>query len=275
MSDDGVITDLETLAAAVPDGSLVAVPPDYAGVPMAATRALVRRGSRALKLLAVPSSGMQADLLIGAGCLAAIETAAVSLGEAGVGPRFAAALRAGALAVTDSTCPAIHAALQAAEKGVPFMPLRGMIGSDIARHRSDWRIIDNPFGEDDPIILLPAIVPDIALVHAPLADRAGNLWVGRRRELVSMAHAARTTFATVEAIHEGDLIAEPRYAAGTIPALYVSRIAVAAEGAWPVGLEDGYPPDAAHQALYARMARTDEGFAAYLARYVLDERRAA
>src|SRR5204862_505937 len=83
---------------------------------------------------------------------------AVGLGEFGPAPRFAAAVRGGEIAVRDTTCPAIHAALQASEKGVPFLPLRGLIGSDLLRHRPDWRVIDNPFANHDPIVLLPADV---------------------------------------------------------------------------------------------------------------------
>src|SRR5207247_1920834 len=81
-----------------------------AGVAMAATRALVRRGAKRLNLVAVPTSGIQADLLIGSGCVESIEAAGVSLGELGPAPRFAAAVRAGEILVKDTTCPASHAA---------------------------------------------------------------------------------------------------------------------------------------------------------------------
>ena len=119
---------LEALAARIPDGSLLAIPPDHVGVAMAATRALLRRGARGLRLLTVPTSGLQADLLIGAGAVAEIETAGVMLGEAGSAGRFTAAIKAGSIVIRDATCPAIHAGLQAAEKGIPFMPLRGILG---------------------------------------------------------------------------------------------------------------------------------------------------
>ena len=82
-------------------------------------------------------------------------------------------------------------------------------------------------GASDPILLVPAIRPDVALFHAARADRAGNVWIGVRRELMLMAHAARTTLVTVEEIVEDDLLADDRSAAGTIPALYVSAIAEA------------------------------------------------
>ena len=275
MADSGLIVSLDALAAQVPDGTLLAVPPDYSGVAMEATRALIRRGVKRLHVVAVPTSGLQAELLIGAGCVETIEAAAVTLGEAGPAPRFSAAVKSGAVRIRDATCPAIHAALQAAEKGIPFMPLRGIIGTDILRHRTDWRTVQNPLSEgDDPIVLLPAIQPDIALFHVPLADREGNVWVGRRRELVTMAHAAKRNLVTAEVIQEQNLLEDERLAAGVIPALYVSAVAEAARGAWPIGLEGRYEPDTAHIADYVRTARSEDGFRAYLAGHVLARRAA-
>ena len=130
----------------------------------------------------------------------------------------------------DATCPALHAAFQASEKGVPFMPLRGLIGTDVLKNRPDWKVIDNPFGNDDPIVLLPAIKPDVALFHAPMADREGNVWIGRQRELVTMAHAAERTIVTVEKLHDGNLLDDPTLAAGTLPGFYVEHVAVAERG---------------------------------------------
>ena len=260
---------LDRLAGRIADGAVLALPPDYSFVPMAAVRALVRRGVRALNLVTVPQAGIAADLLIGAGCVASIETAAVSLGELGNAPRFAAAVEGGRLAIRDSTCPAIHAALQAAEKGVPFMPLRGLIGSDLLRVRPDWQVIDNPLTDGgDPIVLLPALRPDVALFHAPWADEHGNVWLGARRELVTMAHAARETLVTVEEVRPGDLLADETLAAGTLPALYVTALAEAPQGAWPLGLAGRYEADRARLADYARLAASEEGFAAYCARHV-------
>jgi glutaconate CoA-transferase, subunit A len=213
-------------------------------------------------------------LLIGAGCVETLETSAVSLGEFGPAPRFTAAILAGTIKMKDATCPALHAALQAAEKGVPFMPLRGLIGSDILKYRDDWKVIDSPFGNSDPIVLLPAIKPDVALIHAAMADRFGNVWIGRQRELATMAHAAERTIATVEKVHDGNLLDDPVLAAGTLPGFYVASVVVAERGAWPLGLPDHYAADADHLAEYARMAATAEGFSEYLERYV-HERRAA
>jgi len=260
---------LDALAALVPDGALLALPPDNSLSPGAFARALARRGVHDLRLVGVPVAGYAADLLIGAGCVAEIQTSAVSLGEAGFAPRFSAAVKAGTLRVRDATCPAIHTMLQAAEKGVPFMPLRGVIGSDILAHRPDWRVIDNPMADGgDPIVLLPALVPDFVAFHAVMADEAGNVWVGRRRELATLAHAARNALVTVERLVKGDMLEDERLAPGVISGTYVSAVAVAERGAWPIALLDEYGFDAAHVAEYARLARTEDGFRTYLDRYV-------
>src|SRR5687767_6314461 len=146
------LSSVDGIAEAIADGSLIGLPPDYSLVAMEAVRALIRRNARNLRLLGVPQLGMCADLLIGAGCVAEIETSAVSLGEAGLAPRFTEAAQAGTLKVKDATCPLVHGGLQAAEKGVPFMPSRGVIGSDLAKHRADWKTIQNPLTQEpDPI----------------------------------------------------------------------------------------------------------------------------
>jgi glutaconate CoA-transferase subunit A len=262
---------LEEALAPVTDGCMLAVPRESSGVPMAATRALIRRGIARLHLVALPTSTLQADLLIGAGCIATLETSAVSLGEFGPAPRFNAAILGGTIEMRDATCPALHAQFQAAEKGVPFMPLRGLLGSDVLAHRPEWKVVDNPFGNDDPIVLLPALTPDVALFHAPMADRFGNVFIGTQRELVTMAHAAKATIVTVEKIHGGDLLRDPVLAAGTLPGFYVEKVVVAPRGAWPLPLPDHYGIDAAHMGEYAGLAATADGFAQYLDRYVYEK----
>ena len=74
-----MIETLQDLVARIPNGAMLVVPPDYSGVAVAATRALISRGVHDLHLLASPSSGIQADLLIAAGCVRTMEAAAVSL----------------------------------------------------------------------------------------------------------------------------------------------------------------------------------------------------
>ncbi|MEO1091414.1 MAG: CoA transferase [Pseudomonadota bacterium] len=260
-----MLRSLEALAEALPDGALVGVPADYSGVPMALTMALLRRRTRGLRLFCLPTGHLQVDVLIGAGAVAEVETSAVSLGEFGLAPCFSRACEHSEVVVRDSTCPAMHAQLTATERGVPFMPMRGLIGSDVLAHRPDWRVVDNPLSDGgDPLVLLPAIKLDVAVFHAPFADEEGNVWIGRRRELATLAHAAERSLVTVEAIRPGSIFEREGTAAGGLSALYVEAIAVAAKGAAPLGLGDVYGVDAAALGAYAKAARTREGFRQWL-----------
>jgi len=237
-----IVRTLEEALAPISDGCVLAVAREQSGVAMAATRTLIRRGVRRLHLVTLPTSSLQADLLIGAGAIETLETSAVSLGELGPAPRFCAAVRAGAIRMKEATCPAIHAAFQAAEKGVPFMPLRGLIGSDLLAHRADWKVVDNPIGRD--------------------------------RELAAMAHAAAKTVVTVEKIQDENLFDDPWLAAGALGGFYVERVALVPKGAWPLALAGHYCADDLHLAEYARLAASEEGFAQYLELHVHAQRAA-
>jgi glutaconate CoA-transferase subunit A len=257
----------------VEPGMRIALPVDYAGVSMALTPHLIEHGAGDLHLVCVPTGGLQPDMLIGAGLVRVIETSAMTLGEAGGAPCFNRAVKDGSIEIRDATCPAIHAGLLAAQKGAPFTAMRGLIGSDVLRYREDWRVIDNPFSDgEDPVVLIPAIHPDIAIFHCPMADRQGNVWIGRRRELATMAYASKRTIVTVERVIEGSLFENETMAAGTLPALYVDAIGIAPKGAQPYGLWGEYAVESEEILRYAAAARTEEGFAAYMAGRVKEAR---
>lgn len=259
------LVTLTELAARIPDGARLAIPKDDTGVAMAATCALLRRGVQQLRLVCVPVAGLQADVLIGAGCVASVETSAVTLGEHGAAPRFTAAVREGRIRVIDATCPAIYAGLQASQKGIPFMPLRGIIGSDLLAHRQDWKIIDNPFAPDplgapDRLVAIQAITPDLALFHAIAADRHGNVFLGRDRDGLLLAHASRGALVTVEELVDGNLLDDPTRAGSVLPALYVDAVAQVPRGCAPLRFGDAYGNDDAWLARYAESARSATGF---------------
>jgi glutaconate CoA-transferase, subunit A len=245
---------------------LVAMPPDYSMPAMEVVRFLIKKKSRRLRLLGVPILGLCADLLIGAGCVAEVETSAVSLGEAGLAPRFSEAVEKGEIKIRDATCPAIHTGLQAAEKGVPYMPLAGIAGSDLIKERPEWKV-------QGDLVLVPAIRPDVALFHARWADEAGNVWVGRRRELATAAHAARTTLVTFEEKKPGDMLEDELLAPGVVSSIYVSAVAQAPRGAWPLGVPGLYGVDDTHLSQYAKAAKTRDGFQRYLDEWVLTPRK--
>lgn len=272
--------DIDALAGRIPHGATVTLPSafsgDISGASMAATRALIRRRVRGLHLVCVPGGSLQADMLIGAGCVASVETGSMLLYEYGPASRFVEAQRDGTIEVRDSTCPAIHASLIAGEKGLPFLPMRGLIGSDILRHRGGrWRTIDNPYAVDDPIVLIQALRPDATLLHVPLADRAGNIWISQRAEFQTLCRGTDCALVTFESFFDGNLLDDRTMAPGTVPSMYVTALSHQPGGSWPLLGGPGLPEDAAHMRQYAEAARTKEGFRRYLEQHVLVEARSA
>ena len=251
------LISLDQIAAGIPDGCKLVIAKDYTGVSIAATMALIQRQARNIHLVCLPISGLQADMLIAAGCLSTIETSAVTMDEYGASPSFQRAVRDGSIKLLDGTCPAIHAGIQASQKGIPFMPLRGILDSDLLRHRTDWTVIDNPFAEQDPIVAIKAIDPDVALIHAVSADRFGNVFIGRERDCLTIAHAAKKSYVTVESIEEGNLLDDPNRAGSVLPALFIEGIALAPQAAWPVGFGDHYAGD--DKAMRAYLKGVKEG----------------
>ena len=200
----------------------------------------------------------------------------MTLGEAGGAPRFVEGVRAGAFRLMDATCPAMLAGLVAGQKGVPFMPIRGLIGSDLMKARPDWKIIDNPFSPGDPIVVVPAIRPDVALFHAPEADRFGNVRIGRQAELAAMAYAAKATLVTVERIRETSLLEDENSAAGVLPALYVdARSPRRATAPGRSGSGANIASTTPRSRDTPAWRRSAEGFAAYIARLRRDGLEAA
>jgi glutaconate CoA-transferase subunit A len=118
------------------------------------------------------------------------------------------------------------------------------------------------------VLFIPALKPDVVLFHARWADAAGNVWVGRRRELATAAHAAKTVLVTYEELREGDMLEDELLAPGVISSIYVSAVAHAPRGAWPLGMPGVYGADDLHLSQYAKAAKTREGFQRYLDEWV-------
>ena len=265
-------TNITEIAEEVKNNSLLGIPADYSGVPMSVTIELIKNEKKNLKLYCLPLTTIQGDMLIGSNCVSEIETAAVTLGEFGQAPRFQDAVINKKIHVKDSTCPALHAQLQATERAVPFMPLRGIIGSDLTKYRKDWKIIENPIKtsnqNDLKIIILPAIKLDIFIFHAPRADIKGNIQIGRRREIATLAHASRKVFVTVEEIVEYDFFDNEIEASASLSSMYIDGIAISKKGAWPCGLSTLYEQDALEMKKYASAAQSDETFQKYMKDFI-------
>lgn len=250
-------------------GSKLAIPTDfsgfYSGVPMETTREIIRKRLENLHVVALPTSGLQIDMLVGAGCVSKLEASSLFMGEYGVPPKFSQGFHSKSFEMIESTCPAIHAGFQAGERGIPFIPIRGILGSDVVSLRQDWKVVQNPISaEEDPIILIPAINPDWSIFHAPMADIYGNIYYGRRRELAVMARASRGTLVTVEELYDGNLMENEALSCATLPDVYVTAFSVVSRGAWPYGFGGYYEEDREEIRRYIKQAATTHGFDEYL-----------
>ncbi|HXM54727.1 MAG TPA: CoA-transferase [Candidatus Dormibacteraeota bacterium] len=185
--------------AGIPDGASVALGRPAA---LALVEELARQGRRDLHLIGVPTGGRAVELLIAAGCAASLESSGVDLGEEGQAPAFARAVEEGRLRMIDSSCPAMLAALQAGASGVSFAPVPGLLGSDLLARRPDFRVIDDPFRAGGSVVLVPAIVPEHALLRGRRADPDGNVVIGIEYDDRLVARAAGHVIYSVEAVRE-------------------------------------------------------------------------
>ncbi len=147
------------------------------------------------------------------------------------------------------------------------MPVRGFLGTDYLKVRPEFRVIENPYNPGEPVVVVPAIRPDFALIHAFRADAQGNVLADPTQDAGLMARASRFAIVTVEEVQEGPLEPGP----GFIPAFYVGAMAVAPGGARPGACPGYYGRDEAEIKAYVGLARTEAGFREYLARHVLNE----
>lgn len=195
---------------------------------------LLKSRATNLHVITVPTGGLLIDLLIKYKKVGHIETSGISLGEDGPAPQFTEALNGTnlnesrqsekAIKITDATCPAIYAGLQAAEKGIPFMPIRGLIGSDIVKKRKELKIIKNPYKENDLIVCIPPIAPDFTVFHVSLADVHGNVFIASDPELKLLAHASKKTLVTTDLIVQDNLLEKADYKNNTLSNFYIDAI---------------------------------------------------
>ncbi len=154
---------------------------------------------------------------------------------------------------------------------VPFVPVRGLLGTDYMKVRPDFKEIRNPYDPAEPIAIVPAIAPDVAVFHGFQGDRHGNVVASAAADAKLIAQAARRTIATVEELVDGDLAAMPVKGA-LVPGIHVTAIVHAPRGAHPTSCHGRYGVDRAHLLEYIEAGRADATFKAYLDRYVLGTR---
>jgi glutaconate CoA-transferase subunit A len=262
------VVDLPTAAGIVADGNTIALGGGLsARLPMALVRELVRQGRRGLHVVG-SAHGIDVDLLIAAGAIRVCQESYVGFEQdLGLAPAYRRAAEAGQIEVLESCCGTMLNQLRAAALGIPYIPVQGVIGSDILGLHPEYREVQCPF-TGQTLVAVPALHPDVALLHAPVGDSRGNVHLDRPYVLDEFfAQAAREVVVTVERIVSTDELA----AVGvTIPAHLVSSITEVPFGAHPSSCYPDYAYDRGHLSEYVAAATEGgEHLAGYLDQYVL------
>lgn len=237
----------EDAVALVDDGALVAFSGAILrGKPVAAALALARAGRRDLGVVAFTGS-LEIEILLAAGALRSVVSSYVGFGAHGPARAFAAAVAAGEVEDRELSEWMLVGGLRAATMGIPFLPTRAALGSELVEARRLRTVVD-PYGGDE-LLAVPAIRPDVAFVHAWRADTDGNVqlpWPPDHLADVDLlvARAARTVVVSVEeVVPPGEVASTPERT--RLFGFELDLLVEAPGGARPGGLPPLYDEDAA------------------------------
>jgi glutaconate CoA-transferase subunit A len=264
------VVSLQEAASLVSDGDVLALQNMATqAAPMAMVRELIRQERRDLTLVALVG-GMAVDWLAAAGCLSGFIGAAVSMEQFGLCQQYRRAVEAGTIRVEELSELALINRLGAGARNLPFLPIRGLIGTDlIGIDPENLVLIDDPFGGPQ-VVACRALVPDVALVHAHRGDRAGNIACDpsiRWPDAGIMPKAARTVIVTVEEIVDTEVLRRDPDRT-VLPGFVVDAVVEVPYGAHPTSFFPRYGYDTALHEQWAQAARDDAAAAEFLDRYV-------
>ncbi|HZS63534.1 MAG TPA: CoA transferase subunit A [Xanthobacteraceae bacterium] len=265
-----IMTLPEAVAAHVRDGDSVAMEGFTHLIPYAAGHEIIRQRRRDLTLIRM-TPDLIYDQLIGMGCAKRLVFSWG--GNPGVGSlhRFRDAVENGwphPLEIEEHSHAAMANAYEAGAANLPFAVFRGYVGADLAKVNPNIKFIACPF-TGETLACVPALRPDVAIVHAQKADRAGNVLfdgiVGVQKEVVL---AAKRSIVTVEEIV--DDLGPRSYNAAVLPAWSVGAISVVSGGAYPSYAQGYYARDNAFYQSWDAIARERDSFLAWMKTNVLD-----
>lgn len=265
------VISLKDAAARVPDGSHLTISGfAHSLAPLALVRELIRQGKGNFELTSMGDC-WAADMLAGAGRLKRARLSNYMFEGFGRCPNFSRAVETGEVEVDDYSHFAVTSRWQAAALGLPSMPVRVMLGTDLVRRKPLDRdaIAEAPCPlTGEPLLFVRALQPDFALLHASRADPEGNVQLfGTTSTIEEQARAAKRVIVTVEEIvPEGSIRGQPEFT--LLPAFLVEAVVEAPFGGHPTGMFRYYDYDRAHVAEYVRAGKSPETFRQYLDTYV-------
>lgn len=263
----GDVATLEEAVSRIDSGSSIATGLALEhSIPFAAGHELLRQGTDDLTLIG-PISDLLFDQLIGGGAVAGVRAAWAGNVSAGTGYRFREAVETDAISVEDHSNFSIALALQAGAMGVPYLPTKSLLGSDIFERSDLFREGTDPF-DGDRLALVPAIEPDWTIVHAQRASPAGDahLW-GNMGITEPAVGAADNVLVTAEEIVSPEVIkSDPSRVEITRDA--VTAVAECPFGAHPSPVAGYYNRDNEYYLEYSRQTKTQSAFEEWAEKWV-------
>lgn len=265
----GFVSLKEAIAEYVADGDRIAMEGFTHLIPFAAGHEIIRQRRRDLHLIRM-TPDLIYDQMIGMGCARALTFSWG--GNPGVGSlhRLRDAVEHGwphRLELDEHSHAGMAAAYSAGAAGLPFGMLRGYLDNDLADANPRIRRVDCPF-TGERLAAVPAIHPDVTILHAQRADRQGNVAihgiVGAQREA---AMAAKKLVVTVEEIVD---CLPPAMNAVVLPHWIVKAVVHCPGGAYPSYAHGYYARDNAFYQAWDQIARDRDGFLDWMQQHVLD-----
>jgi glutaconate CoA-transferase subunit A len=205
------------------------------------------------------TAGYESDLLVGAGCVSQTRTCYFGLEAFGFAPMFTQAANRGAIRVIEETETSLALGIRAQMAGVGFMPSIAWIGTDLLALRPDVKTIDDPYTGEE-LVAFPAIGCEVAVIHALVADRRGNVRLNKNLGIdPELAIVASQVIITAEEVV--DSLATDVH----LPGAMVTGVVHAPRGAWPTSCHPHYPVAGGELLRYVETC-ADGQFAAYLDR---------
>ncbi len=282
--EDKLMSLSEAVSRFVKNGSQIAIGGfTITRNPMAAVYEIVRQGIRDLHLVC-HSNGQGLDVLIGAGCVKRLEIAYGGNGRyAPTCFRFKKAVQRGEIEFEDYSNYQMSLRFLAGALSIPFMPTKSGLGSDLLNmegfHKEirgkdkvapkKFELMQNPFnGEEDKYVLLPALNPDITIIHVPYVGEDGTVRIkGLTFADLEQAKAADKVIVTCEQIVPKSFIRmDPDQ--NSLPAFFVDAIVEVQYGAHPTACYCFYDSDPKHLNLYKKVAEDDAQWKNYLQEWV-------
>jgi acyl CoA:acetate/3-ketoacid CoA transferase alpha subunit len=269
-----LMTAAEAVKRFVFDGATVGMGGQSIGrCSMALAHEIVRQGKKELTLVGC-NMALHMDLMVGAGLVVRTECGTGNLERFGTALRWRRAIEEGRLEVVDYSHLAMASRFLAGSLGLPFMPSKSLLGTDILNKKSfdgkkPFALVDNPWNQGEPVVLLPALNPDVSIVHAQKADEMGNVLIeGFTTHEPEMIKASRSVIVSCEEVVSSDEFRRDPDRT-TIPYIYVDAVVEQPWGAYPTSTYKYQEYDEVHLRHYQSCARAGgDAYREYLETYV-------